>query len=675
MLKKPYYICLGLVLIGMILFCYARVASHDFINFDDNVYVSGNPLIKSGFSGKSLIWAFAATHSANWHPLTWLSHMLDVELYGLDAGGHHLTNVLFHIANTLLLFILLKGMTGALWPSAFAATLFALHPLHVESVAWISERKDVLSTFFGLLTLISYKQYARQRSRAGYMLALLFFILGLMSKPMLVTLPFVMLLLDYWPLGRVQFETGVRLRPVGQTPSVFSLLLEKVPFFILTAASCVVTYYAQQSGGAVQTISRLPLALRIENAIISYVAYIGKMFWPTRLAIFYPYPEAAALWKVVAAAAVLAGVFILAVLQIRRRPYGAVGWLWYVGTLVPVIGLVQVGSQAMADRYTYVPMIGLFIILAWGSAEIVGRWRLKPVWVAPAAGLLLLALMLTSRAQVGHWANSVTLYTHALEVTENNATAHNNLGKALNDLGRHTDAYRHYSEALRIEPHSAHSHVNWGSALLANGKTDEAIDHFHQALKLNPDFAEAYNNLGLALVRSGKIEQAASLFQIALEKNPDYENAAFNLNLASAIIEKIRGAVRGLRQAFVFDASGSEISSAMAELSQRKKMLVDAVNDYHRALSKQPGFRRHEAENIVMVSKVMSEYENLLPVLETAAKAQSACDDTCYHMACIYARKGMIQEARLWLQKAIIAEPERQPFFDTDPDLESIKNR
>ncbi|MBW2436281.1 MAG: tetratricopeptide repeat protein, partial [Deltaproteobacteria bacterium] len=288
---------------------------------------------------------------------------------------------------------------------------------------------------------------------------------------------------------------------------------------------------------------------------------------------------------------------------------------------------------------------------------------------------LLLALMLTSRAQVGHWANSVTLYTHALEVTENNATAHNNLGKALNNLGRHTDAYRHYSEALRIEPHSAHAHVNWGSALLANGKTEEAIDHFHQALRLNPDFAEAYNNLGLALVRSGKIEQAASLFQIALEKNPDYANAAFNLNLASAIIEKINSAVRGLRQAFVFDASGSEISSAMAELSQRKKMLVDAVNHYRRTLSKQPGFRRLEAENIVMVSKVMSEYENLLPALETAAKAQSACDDTCYHMACIYARKGMIQEARLWLKKAIIAEPERQPFFDTDPDLESIKSR
>ena len=593
-------ICVFLVLATLIV--YRGIQHYTFINYDDPSYVTENLHIKTGLSSENLQWAIRATHSFNWHPLTWLSHMLDVELYGLDAGGHHLTNVLFHIANTLLLFILLKGMTGALWPSAFAAALFALHPLHVESVAWVSERKDVLSTFFGLLTLISYKQYARQRSRAGYMLALLFFILGLMSKPMLVTLPFVMLLLDYWPLGRVQFEDGLRLRPAGQTPSVFSLLLEKAPFFILTAASCVVTYYAQQSGGAVQTIGRLPLALRIENAIISYVAYIGKMFWPTRLAVFYPYPEAAAVWKVVAAAAVLAGVFILVVLQIRRRPYGAVGWLWYVGTLVPVIGLVQVGSQAMADRYTYVPMIGLFIILAWGAAEIVGRWRLKPVWVAPAAGLLLLALMLTSRAQVGHWANSVTLYTHALEVTENNATAHNNLALALTDREKYPEALQHISAAVNLTPGNPSSFNNLGYVQMKQGRYEEAIRNFEQALVLYPGYWKAHQNLATVYLQSGKIDMAVSHYQAALAIAPDNKNVLNDFANVLVMQNRAREALPYYETALGQDPYDSEIHNnygvALFHLGQLEK----AADHFRKALQLDPGYAE-AGENLARALK------------------------------------------------------------------------
>jgi Tfp pilus assembly protein PilF len=328
----------------------------------------------------------------------------------------------------------------------------------------------------------------------------------------------------------------------------------------------------------------------------------------------------------------------------------------------------------MADRYTYVPLIGLFIIMAWGVAEIVGRWRLKPAWVALAVGILLLSLMAASRVQVGHWANSLTLYAHALKVTENNATAHINMGKALNDAGRSADAYQHYSEALRIKPHSAHAHVNWGSALLANGKTGEAIEHFNQALRLKPDFAEAYNNLGLAHVRNGKIEQAVSFFRMAVEKNPHHANAALNLNLAEAINEKIISAAKGLREIIFLNASDSDLILEMAELTHRKRALVEAVNDYRKALALQPGISRLEAGDITAVSDAMQAYERLRPVLEDVVQAQPDSGDANYHLACIYARKGMIRESNVRLQKAIMADPAQRRLFETDPDLETTLN-
>ncbi len=364
-------IAICLLFILLIIAIYWQVGRFDFINYDDIGYITGNDHVKSGLTLKGLIWAFQTTGFSNWHPLTWLSFMLDIELYGLNAGGHHLTSVLFHIANTLLLFLLLRRMTAALWPCAFVAALFALHPLHVESVAWISERKDVLSTFFGLLALISYVRYTERLGRLWYLSALLFFIFGLMAKPMLVTLPFVLLLLDYWPLGRIKFNSALVFSHPIKLARFFLCCLKKYRFSYLQRLPVCVTYYAQQSGGSLMPSDMFPLGSRIANAVVSYVAYIGKMFWPAQLAVFYPYPDSFAVWQVAAAAAVLVAIFIWVTVQIRKRPYLAVGWLWYFGTLVPVIGLVQVGGQAMADRYTYVPLIGLFIMIAWGGAELV----------------------------------------------------------------------------------------------------------------------------------------------------------------------------------------------------------------------------------------------------------------------------------------------------------------
>ena len=668
--RQTVLVCL--VLLIATLTVYWQVGRFDFVNYDDPGYITGNDHVKSGLTLKGLIWSFQTTGLSNWHPLTWLSFMLDIELYGLNAGGHHLTSVLFHIVNTLLLFLLLRRMTAALWASAFVAALFALHPLHVESVAWVAERKDVLSTFLGLLSLISYVRYTQQQSRSWYGLALLCFMLALMAKPMLVTLPFVLLLLDYWPLGRLKFNSAFRLQSSDKISSVFSLLFEKIPFFILTAASCVVTYYAQQSGGSLMPSDMFPLGSRIANAVVSYVGYMGKMFWPAQLAVFYPYPDSFAVWKVAAAAAVLVAIFIWVTVQIRKRPYLVVGWLWYFGTLVPVIGLVQVGGQAMADRYTYVPLIGLFIMIAWGGAELVGRWRLKRIRVAIALGAVLMALMIVARIQTGHWANSITVFEHAIKATGGSWVAHNNLGKALTDLGSSTEAFQHYSAALRHNPNSAHIHVNFGSALLAQGKIDEAVDHFDHALKLDPDFTEAYNNLGLAHVRLGKIEDAIYYFRIALEKNPRHANANKNLNLAISINAKINQAVTRMRQSLNIDLAESGLDLKMVELSNRKKDLIETLNQYQKALSKQPGYVPLETDHIAAVSTVMKEYESSLPLFLEIIKISPDSADTSYHIACLYSRKGMVEKSIKWLSKALAKDPSKREFFLADPDLENM---
>ena len=660
-IDRRFIVCLLLVL--SIVAIYGTVSHYEFTNYDDIGYVTGNDHVKG------LIWSFQTTHFCNWHPLTWISHMADVELFGMAAGGHHLTNVFFHIANTLLLFILLRRMTDTFWRSAIVAALFALHPLHVESVAWVAERKDVLSTFFGILSLLNYLRYTQQQRRSGYGLALLFFILSLMAKPMLVTLPFLLLLLDYWPLGRLNFDERLRLKAPDGVSTVYFLLLEKTPFFLFSAASCFVTYHAQQSGGAMVPFDMYPLSIRAANAVVAYVGYIGKMLWPVQLAVFYPYPESFALWRVAAAAAVLSGISIGVMVQVKKRPYLAVGWFWYFGTMVPVIGLMQVGGQAMADRYTYVPLIGLFIMIVWSTAEIFDRGPVKRFIVMLTAVVLMLTLSAVSHLQVAHWANSITLFSHAVEVTQNNYLAHLNLGKALHDAGEERQAYQHYADALQIHPNLPKAHLNFGSGLLAQGKIGEAMDHFYQALQLNPDLAEAHNNLGLALLHIGKIEESIHHFRLAIKANPNFANAMTNLNLATSINNKIKGALWRMRESLQIAASSTDFNLKMIELSNRKRDVLNAVGKYRKALSKQPGLSGLDGKNLAAVAAVMQEYESLLSLLLEKIKFQSTGAEAYYHVACIYARKGLFQKSNKWLNRARVRDGDRWHFFQTDPDL------
>jgi tetratricopeptide (TPR) repeat protein len=508
--KKPHQhvvIILCLVLAAVNLALYGQLQDHEFIHYDDYEYVVENPHLRCGLTLRGITWALTTGYAGNWHPLTWLSHMLDCQLYGLNPKGHHLSSLLLHIINTLLLFLVLKRMTGALWRSAFAAALFAFHPLHVESVAWVSERKDVLSTLFWMMTLWAYVRYVERPAIGRYMLSLLFFFLGLTAKPMLVTLPFVLLLMDYWPLARFQFGTlkeGESLRaggtPVDTHPWRIAgrLLWEKVPFLVLAASSSVVTFLVQREWGTMPSL--IPLKIRAANALYSYALYMGKMIWPQNLAVFYPHPgNTLTLWQWGGAALLLASISLLAVMAARQIPYLIMGWLWYLGTLVPVIGFIQVGSQAMADRYTYVPLIGLFVIISWGVHRLAGKSPLLKGIVSVFAIFAMTGLFVSTMRQVSTWKDGKTLFEHALAVTSRNVLAHNNLGNALAREGKQEEAAYHFAEALRFSPHDATAHNNLGNALVELGRIEEAVAHYTEALRIRPDFKEARDNLLRAL--------------------------------------------------------------------------------------------------------------------------------------------------------------------------------
>lgn len=438
-------IFIGIILVVITLAVFGQVINHEFTTYDDDVYVTENPVVQYGLSRVGLMWAATQFHASNWHPLTWLSHMTDVELFGLDAGKHHATSLLFHTANAILLFLVLVKLTGLPWRSGFVAALFAIHPLHVESVAWVAERKDVLSAFFMFLTTLAYMRYAERPDTRRQLVVMVLFGLGLMAKPMLVTLPLVLLLLDFWPLRRLREskspEDRIRL---------FDLFWEKLPLFGMSAMSCMLTMKAQTAGGAVTSVEFLPLSIRLSNAVVAYMGYILKMFWPVNLAMMYPHPEANIPgWQIIGSAASLLIISLLAAVYAKRRPYLAVGWLWFVITLIPVIGLVQVGDQAMADRYTYIPLIGLFIMAAWGLPELLGK---RAKYLAVPAVVALALLMAGARTQAGYWSDSRTLYEHALRVTSNNYVAHVKLGVILARDGQHEQAIRQYEKALEIRP-------------------------------------------------------------------------------------------------------------------------------------------------------------------------------------------------------------------------------
>ena len=505
---KSIIICV--LLVALTSLAYWQVRNSQFITCDDDMYVYENPLVRAGLTWEGVKWSFTAFHSANWHPLTWQSHMLDCQLYGMQPRGHHLTNLFFHLANTLLLFLFLNRTTGALWPSALVAALFALHPMHVESVAWVSERKDVLSTFFWLATMWAYAWYVAAPSLKRYLSVLLCFSLGLMAKPMLVTLPLVLLLLDYWPLNRLHAGMAPAAAGDGEsepTPAIplslaWPLIREKIPLFVLTLISCYITLAAQRVGGAVMPLTLQPLGARIANALVAYVTYGVKLFWPYPMALFYilsPVPW----WQAVGAGLALLSLSALLLYGARRYPFLAVGWLWYLVTLVPVIGLVQVGGQSMADRYTYIPYIGLFIILAWGVSAATAGWRRRETMLSLVAAAALVAALVASWGQAGYWRNSETLFTHSIRATGDNYLAYHHLGMAFSNEGRYPQAIAMYQKTLAIAPGYPPSYNNLGIAYAREKKLDEAVEMFKKAIHLTPNNINFHRNLALAYDQQG----------------------------------------------------------------------------------------------------------------------------------------------------------------------------
>ena len=522
------------------------VRHHAFVNFDDHEYLYDNLQVRDGLSLDGLAWALTTGHASNWHPLTWLSHMLDCQLFGLHPGAHHLVNVAFHALNTVLLFIWLRQMTGAVLRSALVAALFAWHPLHVESVAWASERKDVLCALFWFLAGMAYVKYVRDHRRAFRHLSLVLFGLGLMAKPMLVTFPFTLLLLDVWPLGRIPGgNAGISEAAEGGSgggnwrTAWTPLIAEKIPFFLLAFLSCAVTYLVQSRGGAVSSVQAISPTLRLENAALAYVRYLGKTIWPVDLAAIYPYPRAWPMLWVLAALAVLGAISVFALTRARRQPFLLIGWCWFLGTLVPTIGLVQVGAQSMADRYMYLPAVGIFIALAWGASEFrLAGQRIGPAVLAGFGGAVLLACLLLTRRQLATWRDSETLFGHALQVTHDNYIALDGLGSVLDESGRFDEALRLFEASVRLEPRYPEAQYDLGTALLRRGELDAAAARFRKAIADSPKFANAYSNLGKTLMELGDLAAAEIQFTNVVRLQP--WNAETHFNLATLHIAQGR---------------------------------------------------------------------------------------------------------------------------------------
>jgi tetratricopeptide (TPR) repeat protein len=584
----------SLCLIVAIIIAYAQASNFDFVDFDDGSYITENSHVQEGLTVESIIWAFTAFHSANWHPLTWFSHMLDCQLYGLNPMGHHWTNVQFHIANTLLLFFIFFKMTGALWRSAFVAALFALHPLHVESVAWVSERKDVLSTFFGLLMIIAYYRYVKLPCLKNYMLVIILFSLGLMAKPMLVTFPFVLLLLDYWPLKRFKLiNNGAQPdgTPVFVRQPSFRLVLEKVPLFIMVVISSILTFLAQQSENALVPLESLSVKTRIANALISYISYVLKAVWPRNLAVYYPHPvDTLPFWQICGAALLISTACIWAIRTSKKYPYIAVGLFWYLGTLLPVIGLVQVSDQAMADRYTYIPLIGLFIIVAWGVSDLLVKWHYRKIFFGVSVVIILSALTARTFSQASHWRNTITLFENAVKVTENNYRALNNLGNALVDKGKYDEAVLHFTEAIRINPQKTDARNNLASVLFLQGNADEAIIYYNEILNTHPQETDTRNNLANVLFSQGKPNEAIFHYNKILQTNSEYADVHCNLAYVLSTQGRFEEAELHYREALRIDPKYLKAHYNLGNILINQGKIKEAVAHFAEAIRISPDY-------------------------------------------------------------------------------------
>jgi Tfp pilus assembly protein PilF len=604
-----------LVLIGITLIVYFPVKDHEFIGYDESRYITHNNRVQAGLNWDNVVWAFTTYEFANWHPLTWLSHMLDCELFGLSSSWHHVTNLVLHLANVALLFGLLESLTGKVGRSAFVAALFAIHPLNVESVAWLAERKNLLCTLFWLLALWAYFRYVRHPDWNRYSLVVTMFVLGLLSKPMVVTLPFVMLLLDYWPLGRFDLPREqpkpnqkkgrarqksaqqVEPRPIPFWLKSMELLWEKAPLFLLVLISSAVTVKAQKFGGAINSGEALGLGTRLANGVVAYIKYLVKMCWPINLSVFYPHPEATLpFWQVCLSTLVVAAITFFVFKNSQQYRYLAVGWFWFLGTLVPVIGLVQVGKQAMADRYVYIPLMGLFILIVWGASDLAGFVRWNPSWLAWLGGLVVIALMLRTSLQLSYWHDSSTLFEHAARSTNDNYIAYDALGMVSAERGELEKAAQYFGKALEIRPTYANARKNLagaehnqGVALARQGKLEEAVTHYRRALKLQPENAEFHYNLGLALYSQGTTAEAMEQLSRALHYQPSHFKAQRDLGSLLAKEGRLEEAVAHYLAAIRIQADPTTYFN-LGKVASHQGKSQEAIQYYAQALKLRPDY-------------------------------------------------------------------------------------
>jgi len=629
--KTPWFaaICLGLAAGTFLL--YWPITHDGFTNFDDDGYITGNAHVKNGLSWAGILWAFQTGYAANWHPLTWISHMMDCQLFGLDPSGHHLVNLLFHTANTLLLFILLNNLTGAIWRSAFVAALFAWHPLHVESVAWAAERKDVLSAFFWMLTLIAYAKFAKGEKPSAtakspgflaspfYWLALFFFACGLMSKPMVVTLPFVLLLLDFWPLERFRLS------------ALKSLLVEKIPFFLLLVGGCVVTYLVQKTGGAV---SSDPLSFRVLNALWAYERYIAKIFWPVDLSVVYPFPAHGLLLLGMVAAVLLAICSLAFIFLSAQKSYFFTGWFWFLGTLVPAIGVVEVGSASMADRYSYLPSIGLFILVTWALAD-VAQSRPAKTFLAVAGAVVLIICIALTKNQIRYWQNSITLFSHALQVTTDNYVACACLGQALDVAGDDKDALIYCREAVRIDPDYPPGQFFLGTVLWKMGDTADAGAHLTAAVKSSPHDAGFQYNVGKFLLEHGQLNQAALFFATAITNNPDFAEAHNALGKTYLKEGKVKDAADELSRSLALDPDNAQYHYDLGTVLLSTSQTGQAITEFSRAIQLQPDFAQAH-ENLAVALASQGKLDQAISEFSTVIQLQTNDPEAYFNLGFAY---------------------------------------
>ncbi|MGD0552365.1 MAG: tetratricopeptide repeat protein [Sedimentisphaerales bacterium] len=630
-----------------------QVRNFDFVHYDDNGYVYENQHVLNGLTPDGIIWAFTTCHLGYWQPLTWLSLMLNCQLFGTNSGWFHLVNVFLHLANTLLLFAVFKKMTSALWPSAFVAAAFALHPMHVESVVWIAERKDVLSTLFLLLTLAAYVSYVRRRGLVRYVLTVLLFASGLLAKPMLVTLPFLLLLLDYWPLNRFGSQPAKtsgrqprKLTPIHDGRAIlYRIIIEKIPFFVLSAVSSVITFLTQQARGGILDIKSLPLKERVDNVFLSYAAYMGKMFWPENLAVFYPFdPDSFPLWQVVLCALLLVGVSFLVFRIWHTRKYLLVGWLWFVGTLIPVIGLVQFTGSSYADRFTYIPYIGLFTMIVWGLPELLSKWLYRKIALGIAAAMVLTAMGMGTYRQVGYWKNSSTLFTHALEATKNNYLAHNNLGVTYYKLGRYQDAIESYKQAIRINPDYADAHNNLGVAYGDLGRYQDAIEAYKRAIRINPDYADAHCNLGSAYDKLGRNQDAIESYKQAIRIKPDYADAHYNLGAVYSKLGRWQDAIEAYKQAIRIKPNLAEAYCNLGFTYSNLGRYQEEIESYRQAIRIKPDYADAHY-NLGVVYGSLGRYQDAVEALKQAIRIKPNWTEAHYNLGVTYLITGNKESA------------------------------